>query len=52
MKIVIFTGLLSLTSNLFTTGESSLLYLLHILVNNTGFLIVLALRHLKWAVCT
>lgn len=41
MKILFFTGLLSFTSSLCTTGESSFLYLFHLLVNNMDFLIML-----------
>lgn len=47
MKILFFTGLLSLTSSLCTTGESYFLYLFRILVNNVDFLIMLVLYQLQ-----
>lgn len=51
MKILVFTGLLSLTSTL-TTGQSSFLYKLSILDDNICFLITLVLYWLEWAVHT
>lgn len=49
MKILVFTGLLSLTST-FTTGQFYFLYKLSILDDNICFLITLVLYWLKWAV--